>query len=64
MSGKCYGFMWVGQPFTSCDNCGQPYWEHTHEEVPHPAGGPFGRRLRRIISAADKEATRKKWAIR
>lgn len=28
----CWGFRWIGQPLTSCDNCGKPYWEHTHEE--------------------------------
>lgn len=27
----CETFRWVGQPFTSCDECGLPYWEHTHE---------------------------------
>jgi len=30
----CEGFQWIGQTLASCDRCGQPYWEHTHEEVP------------------------------
>jgi hypothetical protein len=28
----CPGFRWIGQPYTSCDRCGLPYWEHSHEE--------------------------------
>jgi hypothetical protein len=25
---ECRGFRWLGQPFTSCDHCGRPAWEH------------------------------------
>jgi hypothetical protein len=25
---ECRGFRWIGQPFTSCDDCGKPAWEH------------------------------------
>jgi hypothetical protein len=25
---ECRGFRWIGQPFTSCDGCGRPAWEH------------------------------------
>ena len=31
MTIACKGFQWVGQTFASCDRCGQPYWEHTHD---------------------------------
>jgi hypothetical protein len=24
----CDGFKWIGQSFASCDDCGQPYWDH------------------------------------
>jgi hypothetical protein len=24
----CQGFAWIGQPWHSCDRCGQPAWEH------------------------------------
>ncbi|MEU7911357.1 hypothetical protein [Microbispora bryophytorum] len=30
----CEWFVWIGQPYTSCDRCGQPAWEHRGEEVP------------------------------
>jgi hypothetical protein len=25
---ECRGFAWIGQHFTSCDECGRPIWEH------------------------------------
>lgn len=25
---ECRGFHWIGQAWTSCDNCGRPVWEH------------------------------------
>jgi hypothetical protein len=28
---ECKGFTWLGQSFACCDNCGKPYWEHTHD---------------------------------
>lgn len=27
----CEAFWWIGQSFAHCDNCGKPYWEHTHD---------------------------------
>lgn len=27
----CMIFMWIGQPFNYCDNCGAPYWKHLYE---------------------------------
>lgn len=26
----CKGFAWLGQSFKYCDDCGHPYWEHSH----------------------------------
>lgn len=28
----CETFHWVGQAFSSCDRCGEPYWEHTYRQ--------------------------------
>lgn len=36
---QCEAFAWIGQSFRHCDNCGEPYWEHTHE---HGVGSQFG----------------------
>lgn len=41
MNIDCKGFRWVGQTFASCENCGQPYWEHTHDEQMRKDAGPF-----------------------
>lgn len=35
----CKGFKWVGQSFKYCDECGQPFWEHTHDS--RLVGGAF-----------------------
>lgn len=46
----CPAFRWIGQPLSSCDRCGRPYWFHSHEDIPAPfAGG--GRDRRRVITA-------------
>jgi len=29
-----HGFMWMGQPFSSCDECGRPAWEHSGMHEP------------------------------
>ena len=26
----CEAYAWIGQSFKYCDDCGKPYWEHTH----------------------------------
>lgn len=60
----CAGFRWIGQPFSSCEECGQPYWEHTHEDRGTRRDGthvPFGHTFRRIISQKDKDACKAKW---
>lgn len=28
----CDGYAWMGQSFKYCDDCGKPFWEHTHEK--------------------------------
>lgn len=42
MKAPCFVFRWIGQPWTSCDECGRPFWEHSHEEKADMKGGPFG----------------------
>ena len=37
----CKGFQWVGQSFEHCDGCGEPYWEHTHDQQINRDKGPF-----------------------
>ncbi len=58
MSGKgpCFGFAWIGQPFYSCDNCGNPFWVHTHEDRFRN-----GRRFRKSISRETANAVRHRW---
>ena len=38
----CDGFRWIGQPFTSCDGCGRPAWEHKGMQVLKEGSSPFG----------------------
>ena len=60
----CYGFQWIGQPFSSCDNCGHPFWEHSHDVRGDHAGvrrAAMGWSVRRIITVADAEDCRRKW---
>jgi len=35
------GFHWIGQPFTSCDQCGLPAWEHAGMAVPAEGSNMF-----------------------
>lgn len=59
---ECFAFQWIGQSFASCDNCGKPYWEHTHVAGPRPGGSPFdGRTFHRLIPKAEAEWVRAKW---
>ena len=59
----CQGFVWIGQPFTTCDRCGQPAWEHAGEEVPVEGAGPFdNRRTVRPWKPGQTDAIRAKWA--
>jgi hypothetical protein len=36
------GFHWIGQPFTACDACGLPAWDHAGMAVLPEGAGPFG----------------------
>lgn len=36
----CQAFEWVGQPWSSCDGCGRPLWEHEQE---YGVGGRAGK---------------------
>jgi hypothetical protein len=29
----CAAFQWIGQPLTSCDECGRPAWEHDRQDA-------------------------------
>jgi len=59
----CQGFVWIGQPFTTCDRCGQPAWEHAGEEVPVEGAGPFdSERTVRPWKPGQADAIRAKWA--
>ena len=57
----CKSFAWVGAPFHTCDQCGQPFWEHTHKDG-RPST-PFGPDDSKPvpISAEEAEAVRAKW---
>lgn len=58
----CPAFEWVGQALISCDECGKPWWDHSHEARNSPTYGVFaGRTLRVIIPRAKAVATRRKW---
>lgn len=60
LAANCSGFRWIGQSFRSCDACGAPYWEHTHEH--HPTGPPFGDNFElRPISAEDAAIVQARW---
>lgn len=28
----CEAFKWIGQSFKHCDDCGRPFWVHTHDD--------------------------------
>lgn len=59
----CRAWAWIGQPFTSCDECGKPFWEHSHEWI--PLNGPFSTRWRRaVISTNVARIVRARWAWR
>ena len=62
----CAGFRWIGQPFSSCDRCGLPYWEHSHEERLQDGAGPFSRdAMKRVpITPEDAAACRRRWGSR
>jgi hypothetical protein len=44
----CTEFRWLGQPFSFCDRCGKPFWDHTTYR-------------NRAITGDEKAAVKKKW---
>lgn len=54
---ECFAYMWLGQSLKYCDNCGQPFWEHTHVEQ----WGKNNKPVRKIISAGQRERVKLKW---
>jgi len=59
----CQGFVWIGQPFTTCERCGQPAWEHDGEEIPVEGAGPFDNcRTVRPWKPGQADAIRARWA--
>ena len=57
------GFHWIGQPFTTCDKCALPAWEH--EGMAAPArDNPYdvGGWVLRPWNPGEREACRAKWA--
>ena len=61
---SCDTFRWVGQPPTSCDNCGEPYWHHQYRHTLGTPGGPFAPiTVDRVpITPDDATAVKTKWA--
>lgn len=57
---KCRGFHWIGQPLTSCDNCGRPAWEHDGMDKP---AVPFSTAPSALVpwEPGEAEAIRRKW---
>lgn len=37
----CDGFAWIGQKFSTCDDCGHPAWDHDGMKRLRPDAGPF-----------------------
>lgn len=57
-AGQCYAFRWMGQSLEYCDGCGQPFWEHSHDER---GTGRLGYHRRVIITDKQRERVMKKW---
>lgn len=63
----CAGFQWAGQQLSTCEGCGHPYWEHTHEELPLSNAGPIGPASDWIqveITDGQRATARAKWGGR
>ena len=64
-AGRCDAFAWIGQPFTSCENCGRPYWDHQARagRSRTPFGPGFGPHDYELIEITTEEAlaVRRKW---
>jgi hypothetical protein len=56
INGECAGFVWIGQSFKYCDECGKPYWDHRYDmEIRR------GRWFRKLISAAEAARVKGRW---
>lgn len=62
----CKGFQWVGQSFANCNECGEPFWEHTHDARLKPGAGPFDDDGFEYVPIADavKAAVKANWGPR
>jgi len=58
VDGECYGFAWVGQPFTHCDTCSQPYWKHRYEAAFDRENDEW---YRQPIAPSDAARVKAKW---
>lgn len=59
---SCDWFAWIGQPFYSCDRCGQPAWEHKGRLAPPES--PFGAEQPETgieWTDEERESCRRKW---
>lgn len=59
-SPSCKGFQWIGQSLEHCDRCGQPYWEHTHNEEFNRDKGPFDEDCWIYVPISDESKARVK----
>jgi hypothetical protein len=66
----CPAFAWIGQSFAHCDDCGEPYWDHTHryalgdENRQATTAGPFApsrHQFLKVITRKEADAVRAKW---
>ncbi len=57
------GFHWIGQPFTSCDQCGLPAWDHDGmaDFVPTSPVDMAAKPILRPWKPGEREAVRAKW---
>ena len=63
----CRGFWWIGQSFSSCDECGRPAWEHEGEMRLRDGATPFGGDdcwELRPWGPGEADAIKRKWAGR
>ncbi|MFI6317320.1 hypothetical protein ACIBG8_07365 [Nonomuraea sp. NPDC050556] len=58
----CEWFVRVSQPYSSCDRCGKPAWEHRGQET-YMQGGPFdaAETARRLWARGEADHIRQKW---
>lgn len=58
------GFHWIGQPFTHCDRCGLPAWDHAGNATKPRPTSPFddeGPWALEPWGPGEAEACRRKW---